>query len=196
MGQGRLVSILVGMVLLTGCGKGTQGWSSFPVPIYSSSSLLSSTQAQSDFQDAMAFWEQKAGKQIFDYKGTWDSSQSYVSGSVTNPSSINGNVIFFQDPWPFAPNIVGETTVHSDNQEIKGALVMINPSTQFCSGDCTGQEYMTSQRKTFTHELGHFIGLVHIQDQTNIMYPDATPGGTLSGLTVDQATLTSLTVGR
>ena len=191
--HGRLIGSFCLLILLTACGNGRQGWASFPVPIYSSSSLLSTPQAQSDFKDAMAFWEAKVGKPVFEYKGAWDTSQAAYTGTVDNPSSIVGNVIFMQNPWPFPTNVVGETTVHSENQEIKGALVMINPSTQFCGGDCVGQPgNITSQRKTFTHELGHFIGLVHIQDVNDIMYPNATAGGSLDGLTVDAAALSKV----
>ena len=135
--------------------------------------MVKDAQAHSDFQDAMHFWEQIVGKQLFDYRGDWN-GQVYSGGD-----SISQNSLFAQSPWSYASNIAAQTIVLSQSSQIQGAVIMVNPNTSFCGGDCTGQRSSTSMRKVFAHELGHFIGLSHVQDTSNIMYPDALPGGSL-----------------
>jgi len=189
--QGRLAALSVVLCLLSACGASHSGWNSFPVAIYADQSLASAPNFESDFQDALNFWEQKAGKQLFSYQGVYTGSTPYV-GSPSSPSSVTNNVVFLQNPWPFASDIVGQTMVTTSNAGIQGAMIMINPNTDFCPGDCTGQPTMTSQRKVLAHELGHFIGLQHVTDPTNLMYPTSLPGGSLANVTIDEATFQSL----
>ena len=192
--QDRLF-VLVLLLLISACGKAKDGptrWSSFPVAIYTDQNISSSPAAATDFNDAMAFWEGKAGRKLFDFKGTWDPSKAPYSGPDTSPTKIFGNVVFLQNPWDLGQTTAGETIVMSSSGEIDNSMVMINPNMQYCNGDCVGSGN-TSQRKVFTHELGHFLGLNHVQDTANIMNPEVTPGGSLTDEQVDQATLRQLT---
>jgi hypothetical protein len=194
MCQGWRLGSLFLLFFITACGgSGHLGWKSLPVPIYADSTIIRSPQGMSDLQDAFRYWEEKAGKQIFDFKGEWTFGLPY-SGSPTKPDVILGNVIFFQNPWPYAGNYVGMTTVQTGREGPEAAMVMINGTSAFCSGDCI-RDSRVSSRKTFAHELGHFIGLNHNQDPGDIMYPDATPGGTISELKADVPTLRVLISG-
>jgi predicted Zn-dependent protease len=87
--------------------------------------------------------------------------------------------------------------VTTSSSGIQAAMVMVNPDTQkFCSGDCTGQMTLSSERKVLAHELGHFLGLGHFfTDTQNLMYPTSLPGGSLSDVTIDEATFTKLISG-
>ncbi len=190
--QGRLVTLVLISIGITSCGGASHtGWQKLPVPIYGDATIVSNPQAMTDLQDAFRYWEQKAGKQVFDFKGQWRGGSPY-SGDPSRPSSILGNVIFFQNPWPFAQSFVGMTTVQTEAEGIQAAMVMINGTQSFCPGDCI-RDSRISARKTFAHELGHFIGLSHNDNPNDIMYPDASPGGHISHLTVDLGTLRVLT---
>ena len=202
--QGRLFSLLALLLLVvSGCAKdnskngngSSNGWSSFPVPIYASANVVASPSATSDFNDAMAFWEAKAGRKLFDFKGAWNQSSAPYTGTAGAPGTITSNVLLFQNPWPYAGNLAGVTTVNTTGTQIDGAVVMINTTTPMCAGDCISGLGDTSERKTIAHELGHFLGLPHVQDVTNIMYPQVQAGGSLDSVVVDTAALQALTSG-
>jgi hypothetical protein len=190
--HGRLVSIILTSILLSACGGASHtGWQKLPVPIYADATITTNTLAMNDLQDAFRYWEQKAGKQVFDFKGQWRGGTPYA-GDPSKPNAILGNVIFFQNPWPFAQSFVGMTTVQTESSGIQAAMVMINGTQAFCPGDCNFDTRI-SARKTFAHELGHFIGLSHNDNPGDIMYPDAKPGGSITHLSVDINTLKTLT---
>ncbi len=194
MGHGWHLGSLFLLFFITACGgSGHLGWKSIPVPIYADSTIMKSNQAMSDLQDAFRYWEQKAGKSIFDFKGEWTRGAPYA-GNPASPDAILGNVIFFQNPWPYSKKFVGMTTVQNGEDGPQAAMVMINGASSFCNGDCHFDSRVSS-RKTFAHELGHFIGLNHNDDPKDIMYPDATPGGSISELKADEATLRVLVSG-
>jgi len=200
----RSLVLFYGVVALTGCAA-KPGWTNYPVAVYADSTVTSSPAKTQDLTDAIAFWEQQAGKKLFDYKGEWTGGAPY-SGDPGNISAIQANVVMFQNPWPFNSDYAGQTTTLTTNTQINNAVVMINPNVEFCSADCADSTSPnptptkaapttttpTSERKTFTHELGHFLGLVHVQDTTNIMYPTIQPGGTLDNVTIDKVAFEAL----
>ena len=179
-------------LLLSACGRGQSGWQAFPVPVYVDVGLMSNPDDRADFEDGMRFWEEKAGKKLFDVQGEWTGGGLPYQGAAQNPDSIVENVVFVHYQWPFASGYVGMTVVKPFDSGQR-ALVMINPNTNFCHGDCNYNFTETSMRKTFAHELGHFIGLQHSQSKGDIMYPTSLPGGSLNQLSFDESALRTLT---
>jgi hypothetical protein len=181
-------------VLLSACGRGQSGWNAFPVPVYVDQQVMSSASARADFEEGMKFWEDRVGKKLFEVKGVWNGGELPYSGDAKNPDQIRENVVFVHRSWPFSMGFVGMTVVKpfDDGQR---AMVMINPDTAFCNGDCNFDYSRTSLRKTFAHELGHFLGLGHVDSRADIMYPTSLPGGTLDHLTADENSLRAITRG-
>jgi hypothetical protein len=189
---------------LSGCGKesertstelgvGGLRWGTFPVEVQVDAFLLADPKATADLNDAIAFWEEKAGKRLFTIAGSWDSAQKPFSGPIGDPTELLANVILFQGPWPFDNRIAGKTVVHSTNGTISRAVIFLNAETALCGQDCRNDGSEVSRRKLLAHELGHYLGLGHNQDRSDVMYPEILQGGSLEGLKVDESLLTSLT---
>lgn len=189
---------LIAFVVLSGCGpkkkeNGITRWNTFPVPLYADATTLNDPDSKADFFEAMNFWQAKAGRTLFDFKGAWNGALPY-SGNPDRPDTIFANVLFFHSAWPYASNIMGKTIVLSSSNVIQSSMIMVNPDANYCTSDCYGLLGSPSSRNVFAHELGHFLGLGHDQNPNNIMYPTLLPGGSLSSIQVDQGTLLQLTM--
>lgn len=187
---------LTAWIALSGCAKeeksGVKRWAAFPVPVYSDGALAASS--LTEIGEAMAFWEAKAGRRLFDYRGTWDPATPAYTGAAHQPTSINANIIFELNPWAYSSGIAAQTVVVTSKNQIRGSMIMVNGSLHGCSGDCQNAWVgATSLRRVFTHEIGHFLGLDHSGDVNNIMYPQIQAGASVHDLRVDTASLSSLT---
>ncbi|MGZ3696257.1 MAG: matrixin family metalloprotease [Bdellovibrionota bacterium] len=195
-GHSRLVLVLFCAFLFTACGtkskdeSGPTRWVSLPVVIYADPGISSNTAAQADLNTAMSFWNSRAGKQLFDYKGAWTGQTPPYTGNPNQPDSLLGNVIYFEHNWPFSTNIAAQTITFSQKNQLLSSVIMLNGTMSLCTGTCTGG---TSELRVMAHELGHFLGLAHSQNTADIMYPEVQSGSSLDSLQVDTATLSQLT---
>ena len=198
-------ALILFIPLLVGCGKeegrssaelgsGDLRWASFPVEVQADSFLLLDSRGKRDLYDAMDFWERRAGKQLFVLTGEWNNADLPYRGNPENPDQILANVIYLQGPWPYDQRVAGKTLVHSTNNVIEHAVVLLNTEKNLCSGDCWGQDDLEiSRRKLIAHELGHFLGFGHSSDMGDLMYPEILSGGSLDHVEVNEALLTKLT---
>ncbi len=197
--------LLCAFLLLVGCGKGDSSngegasfgsgeirWTSFPVELNLETNLYQDAAFQADLQEAVGFWEQRAGKSLFLLKETSRSPNEAYSGSLEDPQAIYFNMIFFFQPWPYAANVAGNTLVRSTGGQIEGGIILLNSETSLCGGDCSGLTGL-SRRKLLAHELGHFLGLTHTPIRDDLMFPEILDGADLDNLQVDLTTLDKLT---
>lgn len=173
-------------------GTGEIRWANFPVSIQADPSLMRSASSKRDLLAAIDYWEQRAGRRLFDLEGEWTGGKPYV-GNAASPERILANVIYFQGPWPFESTIAGKTLILSNNNVIEGAVVLLNEEKDLCRGDCGADPTGISQRKLIAHELGHFLGFAHTNDRSDIMYPEILSGETLEHTSANQALLEKLT---
>ena len=194
-GKNRIFVLLFALALV-GCGtkknsNGPTKWNSFPVALYADPAIVSSANALADLNEAMSFWEGKAGRKLFDFRRDWSGPLPPYTGNPGKPDTLFGNVIYFEHSWPFAQNIAAQTVVFSSDKSMLSSVVMVHVDMGFCQRDCSGS-FGTSERKVFAHELGHFLGLQHNNNISDIMYPEVQSGANLDSVQIDSATFSQL----
>lgn len=198
--RGKGLVILAGLILaacqqqrqtVTSGGEGR--WAELPVALNVSQEIYDSQAAMTDIAAAMEFWEERAGRRLFDLRGPWNAAPSPVVGDLSNPSFVHTNIIFFPTSWPIAFEVAGKTTILTQGEHFSQGYVALNRDRTYCFGSCEYDYFRVGFRRLVTHELGHFIGLNHVNDNANIMAPALASGGNLDSAQVDMAALSRLT---
>jgi hypothetical protein len=203
MKQGVLFSCLLFLCLsLFGCGAGgkseekTDGqsgrarWQSFPVEIYIDDKIASSPEATADVLAAIEFWETKASRQLFVFRGEWAGRQ-LIEGGLANPFKSPVNQAFHQSEWPYETSVLAMNMRVERQGKIEKSLISINDNYSFCFGLCA-RTSAVSFRKVVTHEMGHFLGFNHHDDPSNVMFAFYRGDQPLSTMKVDWAAVSEL----
>lgn len=171
-------------------------WPTFPVQIQADARLLEMEGADADIRLAIKFWEDKAGKPLFDYKGLkdpWVLGRPYRRDSSRN-QMLRANVIYMEMRWPFGSNKGGDqgrTLVQLKDGRLERGVVVVQPPRAEACRECPWERQ--TRVSLIAHELGHFLGFGHTQDMDDIMYPGMISIRSLADYTVDKAQLENLT---
>jgi hypothetical protein len=159
-----------------------QGWITIPIT-YRADPNISKTQLQS-LQGAMKTWELATGKKLFNYAGvhTNITGSSFPDLFSSLRDGINGHYLDSQWKKTGKSNNVLATTIWSNPNNsyysIDGADIRYNTELYFISDALTqgpiDQREIVDMQSLATHELGHLLGLAHINetyDSSSIMNP-------------------------
>ncbi len=100
------------------------------------------------------------------------------------PSAAHNNPIIFRDSgWPYndAANSIGYTTltVNLGTGEILGAAIEINSATHKISTSNPAPADAYDLETVLIHEVGHFLGLAHSEDNKAVMYAFYKPNSSM-----------------
>lgn len=135
--------------------------SSTPIPIYLANNFPS--QYTPVVEAAILNWNKAYGRDIFEYRGI-------SSDSGSEPQQDKKNIIYWMESWTSSrSNEQGLTAIHWVGDQIREADIRIN-SKNF--------SYYTTKAKSpqdvhlqslIVHELGHVLGLKHIESESSVM---------------------------
>jgi len=157
------------------------GWAKIPIMIRFGTSM--NPDQKKELSDAMKQWEWAVGRKLFDIQGVHggvdgDNFQDLYSSLKDN---INGEYMDTNWSKTAKPSQVLATTIWDngvDSSVITTADIRFN-SQYYIIGDslalsATGNKEVVDMQSLALHELGHFLGLAHIDpqiDKYSIMNP-------------------------
>ena len=173
---GKLIRLTVLSILMVGCSKAPEpedacnfvqnsqkqrvSWkSSVPVPLYLHKSIP--LEYRSAFYDAVARWETRWGRRLFDIVGI-----DYRDGTA---SQDGRSVIYWSEEWSEdRRQEQARTTIFWRNDRITEADMKVNAKNyDYYSKEVeTGTVHLES---LIIHELGHVLGLKHIDKTDSVM---------------------------
>ncbi len=139
---------------------------------------VAASDAIAAIQASTATWVAVPGGQFtYTYAGATTSTQI---GYDFLHTSENQNIVIFQTQWTYDASIIGLTTVTFDSTtgEIFDADVELNNQDySFTTSDTVVQ---TDIQNTVTHELGHFVGFAHTDEDWSTLPSDCALTATMA----------------
>lgn len=121
-----------------------------------------------EYRDAVEYairsWNKKAGKTILQL------NDRIISGSI-NPTVDKLNIIYYETSYSRDTNEQAFTNLKWSGDKIKDADIIINAKDfKFYTRDNPIRNAV-SLETLLVHELGHLLGLDHVKDSGQVMYP-------------------------
>lgn len=158
------------------------GWKQLPIPFRFGKDM--GEEQKLHFLAAIKTWETAVGMNLFTYAGIHDSTNGDTFKDLYSSlnDSINGQ--YLDDNWRKTdkPNFVLATTIWNNNaaniQQIAKADIRFN-NEHYLIGDSltlqgSGDKEVVDMQSLALHELGHLLGLAHVDvevDSLSIMNP-------------------------
>ncbi|MEY4064297.1 MAG: hypothetical protein RIR26_505 [Pseudomonadota bacterium] len=159
------------------------GWKrSLPIRFLTSQEIQ--PQVVKQLQTAMSSWEKAVGKTLFDYGGN-ETKTGADFRELYEPLNDNVNGHYFDNSWFKAtgkPNSVLATTIWENNAKESASIVKadIRYNAEFyifgnsLEAFSEGKRTIVDMESLALHELGHLLGLTHInesEDRFSVMNP-------------------------
>tara|TARA_B100001094_G_C18175534_1_gene797658 strand:+ start:1444 stop:2301 length:858 start_codon:yes stop_codon:yes gene_type:complete len=173
----------------------TEGWTRIPISFRFASNLSESQKIH--LFAAMKRWEWATGKILFDYYGEHDKQGDDFTDLYSSLNdNINGHYLDYNWSKTKKPVYVLATTIWNNSRrasQINTADIRFN-TQNYIIGDsleisATDDKEVVDMQSLALHELGHFLGLAHVDesvDNLSIMNPSLYIGEGLTSRTLSR----------